>query len=69
MDDMTAADRQVKGTAVHGAKLTPETAREIYKATGTNREVGQRFGIGHATIQLETPEGAGLCGLRPDHVV
>jgi cobalt-zinc-cadmium efflux system protein len=28
-----------------------------------------RFGIGHATVQLETPESAADCGLRPDHVV
>jgi cobalt-zinc-cadmium efflux system protein len=29
----------------------------------------RRFHIGHATIQVETPELARLCGLRPDHVV
>ncbi|PPQ28488.1 cation diffusion facilitator family transporter [Rhodopila globiformis] len=28
-----------------------------------------RFGIGHATIQLETAEAARACELRPDHVV
>lgn len=28
-----------------------------------------RFGIGHATIQLETPTIAADCGLRSDHVV
>ena len=33
------------------------------------REARERFGIGHATIQLETPDGAVRCGLRPDHVV
>lgn len=32
-------------------------------------EVRERFGIGHATIQLETHETAVLCELRPDHVV
>lgn len=32
-------------------------------------EVQQRFGIGHATIQFETPELARLCRLRPNHVV
>lgn len=32
-------------------------------------ELKQRFGIGHATLQIETPETARLCGLRPDHVV
>jgi cobalt-zinc-cadmium efflux system protein len=33
---------------------------------GTIRE---RFGIGHVTIQIETPAVATLCALRPDHVV
>ncbi|MDX7952410.1 cation diffusion facilitator family transporter [Lichenihabitans sp. Uapishka_5] len=33
------------------------------------RDARDRFGIGHATIQLETPDGAARCGLRPDHVV
>ena len=28
-----------------------------------------RFGIGHATFQMETPEAALRCRLRPDHVV
>ena len=28
-----------------------------------------RFGIGHATVQLETPDAADHCALRPDHVV
>ena len=32
-------------------------------------DVRERFGIVHATVQLETPERAGLCELRPDHVV
>ncbi len=29
----------------------------------------ERFGIAHATIQLETPDAADDCALRPDHVV
>ncbi len=33
------------------------------------REVRERFEIGHATIQLETPEAAKLCELRSDNVV
>lgn len=32
-------------------------------------EVRDRFEIGHATVQLETPEAARLCELRPDNVV
>ncbi|MCW6508968.1 cation diffusion facilitator family transporter [Lichenifustis flavocetrariae] len=33
------------------------------------RETRDRFGIGHVTIQLETPETASRCELRSDHVV
>ena len=29
----------------------------------------ERFGIAHATVQLETPDAAIDCNLRPDHVV
>jgi len=32
-------------------------------------EIRRRFGIGHATIQLETAALAEFCALRPDHVV
>ena len=32
-------------------------------------EMRQRFGIGHATFQVETPGMARACELRPDHVV
>lgn len=32
-------------------------------------EIRRRFGIGHATIQLETAEIARRCALRPEHVV
>ncbi|MBU6418698.1 MAG: cation diffusion facilitator family transporter [Proteobacteria bacterium] len=32
-------------------------------------EMREHFGIGHATIQLETPAVAEGCCLRPDHVV
>ncbi len=31
--------------------------------------VQERFGIGHATFQVETPDMAHACELRPDHVV
>ena len=34
-----------------------------------SHELRHRFGIGHATIQLETEELARQCELRPDHVV
>ncbi|MFA5913674.1 MAG: cation diffusion facilitator family transporter [Burkholderiales bacterium] len=32
-------------------------------------ELRQRFGIGHATIQVETGDGPHPCALAPDHVV
>ena len=32
-------------------------------------DASARFGIGHTTVQLETPEEASRCVLRPDHVV
>ncbi len=32
-------------------------------------DVRARFGIGHATIQLETPSTARCCELRPEHKV
>lgn len=32
-------------------------------------EMREHFGIGHATIQLETPAVAEICCLRPDHVI
>jgi len=36
---------------------------------GVSAELRERFGIGHATIQVETAEIARLCALRSDHVV
>lgn len=44
---------------IDGAVLLPQVSAEL----------NRRFGIGHATLQIETPETARLCGLRPDHVV
>jgi cobalt-zinc-cadmium efflux system protein len=32
-------------------------------------ELRERFGIGHATLQIESDAEAALCRLRPDHVV
>ncbi len=48
---------QQEGTG--GAALLPRIADEVRA----------RFGIGHATIQLETLEAAEVCCLRPDHVI
>jgi cobalt-zinc-cadmium efflux system protein len=33
------------------------------------QEVHQRFGIGHATLQVETATGRVPCAFAPDHVV
>ena len=44
---------------IDGAILLPQISAELKR----------RFGIGHATLQIETMETARLCGLRPDHVV
>jgi cobalt-zinc-cadmium efflux system protein len=44
---------------IDGAVLLPQVSAELKR----------RFGIGHATLQIETLETARLCGLRPDHVV
>ncbi len=44
---------------IDGAVLLPQVSAELKR----------RFGIGHATLQIETLETARLCGLRPDNVV
>ncbi len=36
---------------------------------GVQAGARERFGIAHATVQLETPEAADDCHLRPEHVV
>ena len=36
---------------------------------GVQEGARQKFGIAHATVQLETSEAAGDCLLRPDHVI
>jgi cobalt-zinc-cadmium efflux system protein len=54
--------------------LTVHVVREDAAADGRlldriTREVHERFGIGHATVQFETAETAHRCELRPDQVV
>jgi cobalt-zinc-cadmium efflux system protein len=34
-----------------------------------SRELRERFGVGHATIQVETGDELHPCPLAPDHVV
>ena len=49
---------------VHDGEPPPETL--ILEAT---RELGARFAIGHATLQVETVQLASVCRLRPADVV
>lgn len=56
---------------------TALTAHLVLQGSPANEDLIERvargvrgeFEIGHATIQLETPEMARSCALRPDHVV
>ena len=67
-------DLHVWGMSTTETALTAHLVREdqagdadlLHRITHDLRE---RFGIGHATVQLETPDTAGNCVLRPDHVV
>jgi cobalt-zinc-cadmium efflux system protein len=54
--------------------LTVHIVREDAAADGglldrITREVRERFGIGHATVQFETADTAHRCELRPDQVI
>jgi cobalt-zinc-cadmium efflux system protein len=54
--------------------LTAHVVRQETKADGDLinwivRGVHADFDIGHVTVQLETPEMAQSCSLKPDHVV
>ena len=42
------------------------SGRRLYDVSG---ELGRRFGIGHATLQIESAADAALCRLRPSDVV
>jgi cobalt-zinc-cadmium efflux system protein len=60
-----------------GTTETALTAHLVAEGSGNDpglvhsisEELRQRFHIGHATLQLETPELADKCGLRPQTVV
>lgn len=60
-----------------GTTDTALTAHLVRNDTASDRDLlfdvqcgaRERFGIAHATVQLETPDAAGDCSLRPDHVV
>lgn len=67
-------DLHVWGLSTTHTALTAHLVREPSGADhdllqAANTELTRRFGIGHVTLQLETPELAGSCRLRPDHVV
>lgn len=51
------------------AHLVGERMQDADLLERVSHEVQDRFGIGHATIQLETPEAAHRCELRPAHVI
>lgn len=56
-------------TAVTAHLVRTDAAADGVLLERVSREARQLFGIGHATVQLETPEAARRCTLRPDHVV
>jgi cobalt-zinc-cadmium efflux system protein len=67
-------DLHIWGMSTVETALTAHLVREDAAADSDllqriTRDVRERFGIGHATVQLETPETARRCELRPDHVI
>ena len=67
-------DLHIWGMSTTETALTAHLVREDQASDGMllhriTHEVRERFGIGHATVQLETPETARGLPLRPDSVV
>lgn len=67
-------DLHVWGMSTTETALTVHLVRDDVVAAEAllpqiTREVHERFGICHATIQFETADTARSCELRPDHVV
>ncbi len=67
-------DLHIWGMSTTETALTAHLVRQDQTNDGAlllriTHEVRERFGIGHATVQLETPETARDCMLRPDSVV
>jgi cobalt-zinc-cadmium efflux system protein len=67
-------DLHVWGLSTTDTALTAHLVRDDADPEGEfldriRHDVQERFGIGHATVQLETPEAARRCELRPDRVV
>lgn len=67
-------DLHIWGLSTTETALTAHLVREDAEAdarliAAVTAGVRERFGIGHSTLQLETPEIAEQCALRPDTVV
>jgi cobalt-zinc-cadmium efflux system protein len=56
-------------TALTAHLVRFDAGRDDELLHGIAHDVRHRFGIGHATVQLETPERADACELRPGNVV
>ncbi|MCR8723430.1 cation diffusion facilitator family transporter [Frigidibacter sp. ROC022] len=56
-------------TALTAHLVRSDAAADAGLIRQATREMRERFGIGHATLQMETPEIAEQCALRPDGVV
>ena len=73
-DVLEVHDLHVWGMSTTETALTAHLVRENHAGDANllariTHDLHERFGIGHATIQLETPDTAGVCKLRPEHVV
>ena len=56
-------------TALTVHLVMPERRLDDRFITQVADQLRERFGIGHATIQIETGDGSHPCALAPDHVV
>jgi cobalt-zinc-cadmium efflux system protein len=56
-------------TALTAHLVCDEVTRSGALLERLSGELDHRFGIGHATLQVESPETASVCELRPAHVV
>lgn len=65
-------DLHIWGLSTTSTALTAHLVADVPEPALVGRAcrlLYDRFGIEHATLQLETAEGAAACSLRPDHVV
>ena len=56
-------------TALTAHLVRCDTGADRTLLSGVQEGARTRFGIAHATVQLETPDAADDCTLRPDHVI